>query len=229
MVSDRGTSREQSLQRLKVTMKSAAFGLMTLACVGVCGYALFGYLMQQPGSTVHPAMKAVFVAHVWGIRLHVLGAAIALLLGPLQFHERTRERFPKLHRATGYAYSIAGVLVGGLSGLWMAQFSYGGLVSQTGFGLLAILWLTSCAVAVNHAIRRNLVEHRRWMVRNFAMTLAAVTLRVQLGIFFAAGFDFDVFYPLLAWTSWVPNLFIAEWFLLGGRGLQRPRPPIDRS
>ena len=187
---------------------------MALSCVGVCGYALFGYLVQQPGATVHPDMKAVFAAHPWGIRLHVFGAALALLLGPLQFHERTRKRFPNFHRVTGYIYSIGGILIGGGAGLWMAQFSYGGLMAQIGFGLLAILWLLTCTLGVRSAVIGNLAEHRRWMIRNFSMTFAAVTLRIQLGIFFACGFQFDEFYPLLAWTSWVPNLFVAEWFLV---------------
>lgn len=194
-------------------MKAASFWMMTVSCVSVCGYALFGYLVQEPGDTVHPDMKNVFTAHSWGIRFHVFGSTVALLLGPLQFHERTRRRFPKFHRATGYWYAVAGVLIGGLSGLWMARFSYGGLVSQIGFAVLAVLWLGSCGAAVRHAIRGQLAAHRRWMVRNFAMTSAAVTLRIQLGIFFAAGFEFDVFYPLLAWTSWVPNLLVAEWLL----------------
>lgn len=191
-------------------MKSTLYWLMLLSCVGVCGYALFGYLAKEPGTTVHPAMRQVFMQHPWGIRFHVYGSAIALLLGPMQFHERTRKRFPKFHKLTGYAYAIGGVLIGGSAGLWMAWFAFGGLVSKVGFGFLAVLWLASCSMAVVNAIKGNLIEHRRWMVRNFAMTFAAVTLRIQLGLFFANGFEFSVFYPVLAWSSWVPNLIVAE-------------------
>jgi hypothetical protein len=59
------------------------------------------------------------------------------------------------------------------------------------------------------------------MVRNFALTFAAVTLRLYLGVFMAAGARFEDVYPLLAWLCWVPNLLLAEWlFNSRRRGLQ---------
>ena len=47
------------------------------------------------------------------------------------------------------------------------------------------------------------------MFINFALTFAAVTLRIGLGIGFATGIPFEVFYPLLAWICWIPNLIVA--------------------
>ena len=60
------------------------------------------------------------------------------------------------------------------------------------------------------------------------MTFAAVTLRIQLGSSFAAGIDFDVFYPIVAWSSWVPNLVVAEWLIRAGRREAAPllRPQV---
>lgn len=51
------------------------------------------------------------------------------------------------------------------------------------------------------------------MIRCYAMTLAAVTLRIQLGLGQALDIPFEVSYPWIAWLSWVPNLIIAEWWL----------------
>jgi hypothetical protein len=48
------------------------------------------------------------------------------------------------------------------------------------------------------------------MVRNFALTFAAVTLRVWLPAGTAAGVPFAVAYPVVAWLCWVPNLLAAE-------------------
>ncbi|MEQ9003518.1 MAG: DUF2306 domain-containing protein, partial [Pseudomonadales bacterium] len=57
--------------------------------------------------------------------------------------------------------------------------------------------------------------HRRWMVRNFALTFAAVTLRLELGLLTGAlGWSFDHAYLTVAWLCWVPNLVVAEWWLL---------------
>lgn len=47
------------------------------------------------------------------------------------------------------------------------------------------------------------------MFLNFALTFTAVTLRTGLGLGFASGTPFGVFYPSLAWLCWVPNLFVA--------------------
>ena len=56
---------------------------------------------------------------------------------------------------------------------------------------------------------KNVQAHQYWMFINFALTFAAVTLRTGLGIGFASGTPFEVFYPYLAWLCWVPNLLVA--------------------
>jgi hypothetical protein len=53
------------------------------------------------------------------------------------------------------------------------------------------------------------------MLRSYALTLAAVTLRIYLGISQATGIDFVTAYQTVSWISWVPNLLIVEWFIIG--------------
>ena len=60
---------------------------------------------------------------------------------------------------------------------------------------------------------RRFDEHRRWMIRSFAMTFAAVTLRLYLPIAPILGYDFVDGYRLTAWSSWIPNLIVAELWL----------------
>jgi hypothetical protein len=55
------------------------------------------------------------------------------------------------------------------------------------------------------------------MVRNYALAFVAVTLRIQLGVAEGAGIPFAVFYPVVAWSCWVPNLVFVDWFVLGRR------------
>ena len=53
------------------------------------------------------------------------------------------------------------------------------------------------------------------MIRNFALTFAAVTLRAYMGIMTGAlDLDFNVAYPTIAWICWVPNLILAEWVII---------------
>ena len=52
------------------------------------------------------------------------------------------------------------------------------------------------------------------MIRSYALTLAAVTLRIYLPGALALGVPYDLAYPPIAWLCWVPNLLVAEWWLL---------------
>jgi len=198
--------------------QSGSFAATVFLSVGVAGYAVWTYVggdVQR--APVHPAMVAVFKEHRALITTHAAAAALALLLGPFQFLNRLRAARPRLHRTLGYLYLVPGVAVGGLTGLLLARHSFGGLVSHLGFGLLAVLWLFTGVMAVIAAKARRFADHRTWMVRNFALTFAAVTLRLYLPLGFLSGLRFEDFYPAVAWLCWVPNLLVAEWTTLRTR------------
>ena len=200
-------------------MRKIGYGLVTLLSVGVAGYAVVTYGLFPLGSLVHPEMRQVFETNRLGIYSHIFGSAVALALGPLQFSERLRRRRPALHVWSGRLYLTLGVLIGGVSGLYMATRAYGGIVSHLGFGILALLWLFTGYRAYAAVRAREIDVHRRWMIRNFALTLAAVTLRIYLPLSMAAGFDFDIAYPAISWLCWVPNLALAQWLVSERRAL----------
>jgi uncharacterized membrane protein len=192
-------------------MRAASIVLLYVLSLGVAAYALIGYGVLPLGSLVHPDMKTNFVANPLGVYLHVFAAAVALLFGPFQFSARLRGARTQLHRWMGRAYLGVGVVVGGLSGLYISQFAFGGIVAKLGFAALALCWLYTGFRAF-HAIRRRAIEeHRKWMVRNFSLAFAAVMLRLYLPASVLAGAKFAVAYPIIAWLCWVPNLLIAEW------------------
>lgn len=184
--------------------------LALLLILGVAAYGLLAYAFMPLGSVVHPDMKQAFVQNGTAIYVHVFTAVLAMALGPLQFSAGIRQNHPKFHRWSGRIYLGVGVLVGGLAGLYIAQNAYGGLVSQLGFSLLALLWLYTGLRAYLSVRSGAIDEHRKWMVRNFALTLAAVTLRLYVPVSVVAGFEFVVAYQVIAWLCWVPNLLIAE-------------------
>ena len=51
------------------------------------------------------------------------------------------------------------------------------------------------------------------MVRNYALTLAAVALRNELPLMLVARVQFSDAYVIVSWLCWVPNLLVAEWLL----------------
>jgi uncharacterized membrane protein len=144
---------------------------------------------------------------------HVFGSAVALAIGPLQFWPALRSTRPRLHRTLGVIYLAVGVSLGGLAGLALSVRAYGGLPSTLGFACLALAWLYTGMHAYGAAKSRDFAAHRRWMIRNFSLTFAAVTLRLYLPASLAAGLPFDTVYPAIAWLCWVPNLVVAEFLL----------------
>jgi uncharacterized membrane protein len=191
-------------------VRAAAYGLLVFLSLAVVAYALGAYSLLPVGAAVHPDMRPGFEAQRGPIYAHVFAAAFALALGPFQFSTRLRTRCLGLHRWLGRLYLGVGVLVGGLAGLWIAFNAFGGAVAQLGFGSLAVLWLYTGFRAYDAIRSRDVAAHRRWMVRNFALTFAAVTLRLWVPASFVAGIDFALAYAAIAWLCWVPNLVVAE-------------------
>jgi Predicted membrane protein (DUF2306) len=105
----------------------------------------------------------------------------------------------------------------------MATVSEQGLPTHLGFGLLAVLWFFTGLEAYRMVRGGNIVAHRQWMIRNFALTLAAVTLRDYMPVMlFAPRWSFRTTYITVSWLRWVPNLLIAEWLVRRRRGLAKP-------
>ncbi len=169
-----------------------------------------------------PAMRAPFLQQrfltiSWAAYLHLGGSGLALAVGAFQHNGRIRARYIDAHRWLGRTY-VVGVLLGGSAALALATTSQAGLVTHAGFGLLAVLWLVSTGMAYRYIRSGNQALHRRWMVRSYALTFAAVTLRIYLPLSQVAGIPFDAAYQTISWLCWVPNLIVAEWIILRQRG-----------
>ena len=195
---------------MKSIKNRASWGLMTFLSIGIVIYSLLIYLQFNPELFAFES----FELHPIGLYSHVIASSVALLIGPFQFLPRLRQKkYLKLHRWMGRVYLGVGIVIGGLSGLYLSLFAHGGLVNVIGFGLLAILWLYTGGMAYA-AIRRGDVNvHRDWMIRNFALTFAAVTLRIWLPLLAITFQDFDAGYQAVSWLAWVPNLVVAEWLI----------------
>ena len=188
--------------------------MMVLALIGAVyalAYVVIGPPMYPPG------FRESFMARPWGIYPHAFFAMFALALGPFQLLESLRGRRLRLHRILGRVYVGCAVMTG-LTGVYMALYSYGGRVTNVGFGLLgaALLFTTTMAFARIRGGDRQ--SHRRWMIRSYALLFAAVALRVEIPILVALyQGSFDPAYRLVSWLCWVPNLLVAEWVIRRSR------------
>ena len=183
---------------------------MAFLAVAIAGYALRG--MASP-SARPPFMADLFARDPLVMVFHIGGGSAALLIGAVQVNRRIRSRFLYLHRWLGTGYAVA-VLLAGTAALAMAPSSLGGMVTHLGFGGLGVCWLVTTILAVRSILRLDIAAHRRWMYRSYALTLAAVTLRIYMPLSFALGIGFEDAYRVVSWLCWVPNLVIVEAWLL---------------
>ena len=121
-----------------------------------------------------------------------MASIVALLIGPFQFSKRIRQKYKNIHRWLGRVYLSVGVFIGGMSGLYMSQFAYGGSISKLGFAMLAVFWLFTGFRAYTAIRKGAIAEHRKWMLRNFSLTFAAVMLRIYLPVSMLVGIEFSL-------------------------------------
>jgi len=199
--------------QLPVSGRSAwPWWLMTIMSGGTAIYAAHYFLGRPTGH---------FGEHFPILLAHITGGGVALLLGPWQFSTKLRERSLNLHRSLGRIY-LAAVALGSLAGFTLAFFSEEGPPTHFGFGALAVLWFATGLTAYRRILRGNIESHRQWMVRNYALTLAAVTLRNELPLMLVARVQLSDAYMIVSWLCWVPNLLVAEWLL------RRPASPVKQ-
>lgn len=168
------------------------------------------YLSMDP-DVYFSEQREVYVANPIPLLMHIAGSMLATILGPFQFLRKTRTgRYLKIHRWLGRVY-LLGVLFGGVGGAYMGTIAYGGPIARLGLMTVAALWLVSGFMAYINSRNKKIEQHRQWMVINYAITFAGVTLRLWQVIFGIIGLDFLTGYIIVTWLSWIPNLLVALW------------------
>jgi len=159
-----------------------------------------------------PLWRAAFYTHVFS-------AVLALAAGLTQFSPLVLREHRRLHRVMGWIYAVDVLVVNFPSGMVLAVYANGLLPSKAAFVILDCLWFWFTCKAVAAARKKNFAAHKRYMIRSYALTFSAITLRtwklVLGGIFHP---DPLCLYMIDAWMGFVPNLLLAE-VLIRWKGL----------
>lgn len=193
--------------------------LIILSAILISGYSIVQYFIMDAHQAGFVQLKLLFtstLSSIWYIMLfiHIIFGVVTLVIGPFTLFEKFREKNINRHKIIGRVY-IIGIFFAGVSGLFLAFYATGGLISQLGFGFLSVFWLLTAFQAIIKVKNKNIKEHQRWMIRNYSLTFAAVTLRIWL-LFFTLVFgleNFNFSYAIIAWLCWVPNLIVAQMFI----------------
>jgi uncharacterized membrane protein len=208
-------------------------GLVALSTIPVVAGSL-RLLQLAGGPAVLPADHR-FADFPLPLVIHILGATTYALVGAFQFVPRLRRRHLTWHRRAGRVLVVAGLLVAG-SALWMTLL----YSAKPGTGdLLYVLRLAfgsamvACVVLGFTAVRRHdIPAHRAWMIRAYAIALAAGTQAFTEGVSQAAFGTGELRGDLAKGAGWVINLVVAEWVIrrpasLTSRGRWSRRQPVN--
>lgn len=212
------TSQKTKTRSKKRSWVWLVIGLILLSAIPLAAGA-FRLNELSSGAEITPD-NARFFASPLPVVLHIVGAAIYALLGAFQFVSRLWQRGIGWHRWVGRLLLVPCGLLVGLSGLWMTLF-YPGTNSTAGAGALLLyalrlLFGSGMVFSIVYsfiAIRRgDMIRHRAWMTRAYAIGLGAGT-QVLTGMVgeFTIGTPNELENALLMGTGWVINLAVAEW------------------
>lgn len=203
---------------------------LAVVAVAFVAFSLPPYLSLDPARSRVPVPDA-FPAYYPLLSLHVIFGSVAMLTCCLQIWPRFRARHPRAHRAIGRVYVFAGCVPAGLTGLVVALATPFGPVARVSSVLLSLIWLGCTVAGWRMARRRRFAEHRRWMIRSFALTMSIITNRVY-GVIMAVALmpELETTFhgdealltqtvgSLAAWLGWTLPLLAAQWWLDRTRG-----------
>lgn len=195
--------------------------------VSFFGLALFWILMLRivlpytSGKTdidfLQSKQHVIHLMHYrWSFYMHIFSSLYILGAGLTQFSEFILKRSPSLHRWIGKGYVVLILLISAPAGFVMAYYSNGSMLTHISFMLLSALWFFTTWKSYD-AIKnqKDINKHRIWMIRSYALTLSAITLRImQFSISTYADFlTPEEAYNLIAYPSWLMNVILAEIYI----------------
>jgi uncharacterized membrane protein len=176
---------------------------------------------QAPAAPINPraaqfaALDDVFARYPLLTLVHIVPGLFFMVLGPLQFSAMIRARHLRWHRFSGRVFVVCGLVIG-VSAVVMSlgMPAIGGVNQAAATTLFATFFLFALGKAFWHIRRREIVAHREWMIRAFAVGLAVATIRPIIGVFFAtnrlSGLTPHEFFGIAFWIGFVLHLIAAE-------------------
>ena len=163
---------------MKIKAKYVVFSMITLASLYVL-YHNERFLIDSN----HPAWQH-YAPFKWWLLPHGIFGAIVLLLAPLQFSERLRQRYTKAHRVMGRLYAVGAIALAPMGAyIQYYQERMGAPRSFTVLaGVDAAMLMGTTLIAFVFAFRRKIALHRQWATRSYAVALVFIGGRFVMGI-----------------------------------------------
>jgi hypothetical protein len=131
----------------------------------------------------HPVWQH-YESFKWWLLPHGVAGACALLLAPLQFSDRLRQRHARAHRVIGRIYVVGALILAPLGAY--IQYTEEALGASRSFTMAAVvdavLLMTTTLIGLAFAMKRMIPQHRQWMTRSYAVSLTFFQIRFIMGV-----------------------------------------------
>ena len=196
-------------------LRKSLYITVSILSISWAFHMLANYFIVDPGATKllqHKELSENFVQTLWLVllRLHIISACIGLITGPLGLSAKLLRKKPALHRLNGKVYVLS-ILFSSVVTIYLAKDATGGTFTTVGFLLLNGLWIFATLYAWWTIRLKQIVKHRMWMMRSYALTLANTSLHfIQLALMKLFDVNYVSSYTIAVWAAWIINIVIVE-------------------
>jgi len=145
--------------------------------------------------------------------IHIFAGSICIVTALIQFSRYILKKSKAIHRWSGRLYVFVVLFLGAPTGLYMSFFAKGGFWERVLFMVMAGFWFFTTLNGFTSIIKKNVLAHKIWMIRSYAMAMTAVTFRVYHIAFYMFNWDHLENYELSLWISVIGNMLFAEWII----------------
>ena len=197
---------------------------LALLAFGIFGFTFDAFFPLDP--RLSDVQVATFPGYASVLTVHMITGAISLLTGLLQVWPWLRIRFVRAHRIMGWVYVFAGVLPSACAVLVLGIATPYGPVARASSCVLAPLWFLVTFIGWRMMRLSRYADHRRWMLRSYALTFSTVTNRIWGPVLIVTlspqfettfGGDATVFMYVVAgattWLGWTIPLLLVQAYL----------------
>ncbi len=158
----------------------------------------------------HPAWQR-YEPFKWWLLPHAIAGAFVMLLAPLQFSDRLRRRFTRLHRISGRLYVVGALVLAPLGAyIQYVEERQGFPRSFTILAVIdAVLLMGTTLIALVFAIKRKIAQHRQWMIRSYAVALVFLEVRFILGVTGWEALGVEIVQAVI-WSCLAMSLLLAD-------------------
>lgn len=175
----------------------------------------------QAGTIPDDEYAKRYVQHPWLAVAHIAPGVLYLIGAPFQLAHRIRSKAYWFHRRFGRLLLVAGLLSAIFAIAFGIPYAFGGL-GESSAAVVFSIWMIVCLVLAFRAIKQDrVVDHRRWMIRAFAIGLGVGSIRIWIAIFSSTGLlDFQGSFAPAFWIAFVSHVIGAELWI-------RTTPQLD--